>query len=109
MKSLKNVFASFSLFLLVLNTTFANDPTGIKKPEVNQIHSLLKNIEYSKFLEKETKLNISFFVNHQSEIIVVSTNHKELDSVIKATLNYKKLALDKLKFNEVYTIPVVIK
>lgn len=109
MKSFKNVIASFSMLVFVLNASFANNPTTIKKPEVTQIQSMLRNIEYTKFLEKETKLNISFFINAQSEIIVISTNNKELDSVIKATLNYKKIALDKLNFNEVYTIPVVIK
>lgn len=109
MKSFKNVIASFSLLVFVMNASFANDPATIKKPEINQIQTMLKKIEYGKFLDKETKLNISFFVNSQSEIIVVSTNNQELDSVIKATLNYKKLALDKLKFNEVYTVPVVVK
>ena len=109
MKSLKNVIASFSLLVLVLNASYANDIKTIKKPEVNQIQSMLKKIEYGQFLEKETKLNISFFVNSQSEIIVISTNNKELDSIIKSTLNYKKLALDKLKFNEIYTVPVIIK
>ena len=109
MKSLRNVIASFSMLVFVMNASFAGNVPTIKKPEVNQIQTMLKKIEYSKFLEKETKLNISFFINTQSEIIVISTNNKELDSAIKSTLNYKKLALDKLNFNEFYTIPVVIK
>jgi hypothetical protein len=111
MKNLKNLVASFGMFILVLNTAFANeaDPASVKKTEVNQIQSMLKSIDYGKFLEKETKLNISFFVNDQSEIIIVSTNNENLDSVIKSTLNYRKISLDKLAFNKVYTVPVVIK
>ena len=111
MKTLKNFVTSLGMFVLVLNSALAysSDPNTIKKPEVNQIQSMLKGIDYGKFLEKETKLNISFFVNDQSEIIIVSTNNQDLDSVIKSTLNYRKISLYKLDFNKVYTIPVVIK
>lgn len=109
MKSLKNIIASFSLMVFVLNASFANNPSSIKRPEVNQIQTMLKKIQYANFLDKETKLNISFFITKQNDIVVISTSNKELDAIIKETLNYKKLAVDKLKYNEVYTLPVVIK
>ncbi len=111
MKILKNLGASLGIFILALNAAYANgvEPTATKKLEVNQIQSMLTSIDYGKFLEKETKLNISFFVSDQSEIIIVSTNNENLDSLIKSTLNYRKIAFNKLAFNKVYTIPVVIK
>ena len=49
------------------------------------------------------------FVNAQNEVIVVSTNNKDLDAIVKSTLNYKKIAVNELEYNKVYTVPVVIK
>jgi hypothetical protein len=99
----------FAFFAIVANSAHARNLTVPKKSESAQIQSMLKNIEFEKFVSKETKISISFFINGQNEVIVVSTNNKELDSVIKSTLNYSKIAVEELEYNKVYTIPVVIK
>ncbi|MBK8626407.1 MAG: hypothetical protein IPN86_12840 [Saprospiraceae bacterium] len=88
--------------------TAANVPNN-NKPVGTQIQSLLKGIDYDKFVAKETKINITFFVNAQNEIIVVSTNNQNLDNVLKSTLNYKKVSMNELEYNKTYTIPVLIK
>ena len=54
-------------------------------------------------------MSISFFINSQNEVIVVSTNNRDLDGVVKSTLNYKKIAVNELEYNKVYTVPVLIK
>ncbi|MBK8346152.1 MAG: hypothetical protein IPL08_00510 [Saprospiraceae bacterium] len=108
MRSLKNLLVVLC-FSFVANMAVAGDIPGNKKTETLQIQTMLKSVDFNRFLEKETHLNISFFINAQNEIIVVSTNNKELDSIVKSTLNYQKISIDELSYNKVYTIPVVIR
>jgi len=90
-----------------LSAFSATIPT--KTPERIQIQSLLNAIDYKQYLTNETKVNISFFVTAQNEIVVVATDNKDLDHVLKLTLNYKKIAMNELNYQTIYTIPVSIK
>ncbi len=80
-----------------------------KTPERIQIQALLNNIDYKQYLTTEAKVNISFFVTAKNEIVVVSTDNKDLDHVLKLALNYKKIAMNDLDYQTIYTIPVSIK
>ena len=108
MKNLKSIFAVFG-FALLTHFSNAADVSGAKKPEGAQIRTMLNTIDFTNLVKSETKVNISFFINSQNEVIVVTTNNKELDGVIKSTLNYKKIAVNELEYNKVYTVPVHIK
>jgi nitrate reductase NapAB chaperone NapD len=108
MKNLKMfVFAALFLFSAGFSTVSAS--MEVKRPEINQIQKYLSNVDYSDVLKSDMKLSITFMVNHQNQIIVVSTSHPELDNVVKATLNYKRLNMDELEYNVLYTLPVTIK
>ncbi|MBK8052025.1 MAG: hypothetical protein IPK35_01760 [Saprospiraceae bacterium] len=108
MKNLKSIFAVVG-FALMTQFSIAGDVSVAKKPESVQIRTILNSIDFTNLVKSETKLNISFFINSQNEVIVVTTNNKELDGVIKSTLNYKKIAVNELEYNKVYTVPVHIK
>ena len=105
MKSLKSFIA---VFVLALMTQFSY-ATEVSNAEGAQIQTLLNTIDFTNYIKTETKINISFFINSQNEVIVVTTNNKELDNVVKGTLNYKKIAVNELEYNKVYTVPVHIK
>ncbi|MBK8515549.1 MAG: hypothetical protein IPL55_04450 [Saprospiraceae bacterium] len=102
-------FLTVVCFALVANFASASDLTYNKKPEGAQIQTLLNAIDFTNYLKVETKVNISFFVNEKNEVIVVDTNNKDLDGIVKSTLNYKKIAVTELEYNKVYTVPVQIK
>ncbi len=108
MKNLKSLVA---VFVFILMTQFANatDVASTKKAESAQIQTFLNSIDFTNYIKSDTKINISFFINSQNEVIVVATNNKDLDSVVKSTLNYKKIAVNDLEYNKVYTVPVHIK
>lgn len=108
MKSVKNFLAVVCL-LVTANFVNATELSANKKPEGAQIQTILKTIDFERFVLGETKINISFFINAQNEVIVVSTNNRDLDAVVKSTLNYKKIAVNELEYNKVYTVPVLIK
>jgi len=108
MKSVKN-FLAVVCFLVTANFVNATELSANKKPESAQIQTILKTIDFERFVLGETKMSISFFINAQNEVIVVSTNNRDLDAVVKSTLNYKKIAVNELEYNKVYTVPVLIK
>jgi len=100
---------TIAFFSFLTQWASAANTTNTAYPEGVQIQYLLKNIDFDNYVEKETKMSITFFVNVQNEIIVVSTNNKKLDNVVKSSLNYKKIAIEELEYNKIYTVPVVIK
>lgn len=108
MKSVKSILFVLGLALL---TPFAHATTvsGVKNPEGIQIQKMLKEMGGFEELKRGEKINISFLVNGQNEIIVLSTSNSEFDSLIKSTLNYRKISLSDLEYNTVYTLPVVFK
>ena len=108
MKSVKSFLTVLS-FALIANFSNAADLSNAKKPEGAQIQSMLNAIDFTDYVKGETRVNISFFINAQNEIIVVATNNRDLDNVVKSTLNYKKIAVNDLDYNRVYTVPVHIK
>jgi hypothetical protein len=108
MKNLKSLVAVF-VFILMTQFSNATDVASTKKAESAQIQTFLNSIDFTNYIKSDTKINISFFINSQNEVIVVATNNKDLDSVVKSTLNYKKIAVNDLEYNKVYTVPVHIK
>jgi hypothetical protein len=95
-----------SLFLFALvSSAFAADLTP-SKDLAKKIKSELSKIDldYNK-LDGET-LKIRFMINEKQEIIVLSTDHQNLDNTIKDALNYDRLESKELKPFEVYVVPV---
>lgn len=108
MKNVKNVMFVLGLALLSLGVQAAVVPSAIN-PEGVQIQKMLTPLDLSSQVAKGTKINISFLVNAKNEIIVLSTNNNDFDSLIKNTLNYRKISMSELAYNTVYTLPVEFK
>lgn len=108
MKSFKILFLALA-FISTATLTFANDVTITPKSVHGQIQSILTSHNSDFDFGNETTFKINFIVNSNSEIIVLSTNNTELDNSIKSSLNYKKIAIDNLEYNKVYTLPVTLK
>lgn len=105
MKSVKNVLFVLGMALI---TPFihAADSHSKKNPEGVQIQKMLKDMNDLTTSLKGKKVNISFLVNGQNEIIVLSTSSPEYDSQIKTRLNYRKISVSELDYNTIYTLPV---
>jgi len=108
MKSVKNVLLIVGLAFLSLGVHAADKPIK-KNPEGTQIQKMLTDLVLSSRVAQGTKINISFLVNAKNEIIVLSTNNNDYDSLIKNTLNYRKISMSELAYNTVYTLPVEFK
>ncbi|MBK8517796.1 MAG: hypothetical protein IPL55_16370 [Saprospiraceae bacterium] len=108
MKSLKLLLTVLS-FAFIANFANAAVLPYSSSTEAAQIQSMLNSIDYTNYIKGDTKVNVSFFINAQNEIIVVTTNNQDLDRVLKSTLNYRKISVGELEYNKVYTVPVHIK
>lgn len=98
------------LGLVVVSTMmFASPKNNIINSEGKQIQKMLISNNIMTAVDKDTKVNISFLVNGQNEIIVLSTNNQDLDQAIKSALNYQKISVSELEYNTVYTLPVSFK
>ena len=65
---------------------------------------ITSDIDFAKY-DGET-INIRFQLNDNNEIEVISTNHTELDSELKETLNNEVVKGDDLRKNTVYKVNV---
>lgn len=97
-------FSSFTSTMASTNPKFnkEGDPTTIH----SQVSQLLSGID-AKMLGGKHELLVDFMLNGKSEILVLSTNNKLVDGIIKTRLNYKKLTKHNLVVNKKYTLPVV--
>jgi hypothetical protein len=74
-----------------------------------EIVSILGN-KISVELKKPNKAEISFMINRQNEIVIISVESDidELKTIIKGKLNYKKVEVKGTKKGEIYKIPLRI-
>jgi hypothetical protein len=97
-----------ALFALIVGTA-----TASTNPETNsarnEIKELIKKADLAENLKSNVTVNVKFMVNANNEIIVMSTDQKNLDGRIKSSLNYKKLKSSDMDINVTYTLPVVLK
>ena len=101
------------VFTLILSTIIASSAfAGNVEPEKDVATKISQ--ELSKFdldystIENKT-LKIRLMINENNEIIVLSTNSTELDTSIKAALNYDKIDRNELVPYKVYIVPVSFK
>jgi hypothetical protein len=98
---------------ICLSTVFSvsaakNTPITKKKLRI-EIVSILGN-KISVELKKPNKAEISFMINSQNEIVIISVESDidELKTIIKGKLNYKKVEVKGTKKGEIYKIPLRI-
>lgn len=106
MKSLiLNFVLVFAFASMTTIATATNTPTS--KPVTEQIHDLLKDFPKNSVHGKAQVL-VQLIITKDSEVVVLSTDDRELDSFIKISLNYHKIEDHNLEINTVYTLPVTL-
>lgn len=107
MNNFKNLFATLSMVTLLsfsgfsIHTPNSSNPSSVQE----QISDLLQGIEFTDVDEENTVL-VDFILTDRNEIMILSTNSKNFDGIIKARLNYKKIKTQDLERNKTYTVPV---
>lgn len=96
--------AAFAMPALAFTPTLDEGTSNTKA--LKEIKSLVQNInfDYEKLDQKTVKVH--FMVNTSNELVVLRTNSKDIDRVIKYALNYKELKNRDLQYNKVYILPI---
>lgn len=106
MKFLKSavLLTLFSFLFVQANATpFTLSP---QEQLEKQITELVNDAEVWGTINKDVVLKISFTINDDGEIIVLSTNNENFDLVAKSLLNYKSIDVDQKFHNKVFILPV---
>ena len=106
---IKSFLISALVVILFSGSALANTTTKGNTDLASKIKTALAkyNLDQTN-LDGET-LKIRFIINEKSEIIVLSTNNKQLDNTIKHALNYDKIDQEDLVPFEIYIVPVTFK
>ena len=97
-----------ALFALILGTASASTNPETNSAR-NEIKKMIEKAEIALKIKDDITVRVNFMVNSNNEIIVMSTDQKNLDRSIKSALNYKKLKSSNIKVNMNYTLPVSLK
>ena len=108
MRKIKSFLAP--LFALLLTTSvFAGDihiSDATQEELRKEIAQKFEKIDFSSYDLEETTVKVQFLVNDKNELIILRTNHSELDKLIKIKLNYEELETKNVKRNSLYSISV---
>ncbi|WP_026777943.1 hypothetical protein [Polaribacter sp. Hel_I_88] len=109
MRKLKSIITIIAISLATTFSTTASEkePSKITKELRTEIVELLGSKIPIEF-KKTEKVEISFMINNENEIIVISVDSElaDFNSYIKKQLNYKKVKVKGTIKGEVYKIPV---
>jgi hypothetical protein len=111
MKTLKTIITVIAISLSTIFSVTATEknPTSTKKELRTELVSLLGN-KIPLDIDKSYSAEISFIVNNENEVIVISVDSKVSSFVkyAKTRLNYKKINTKNIKKGEVYRMPIKI-
>ena len=109
MKFKKSFFSALLVLALVSpalasSPTFDEGTTGSKA--LKEIKSLVEDINFDYAALDNQTVKVHFMINTSNEVVVLRTNSKDVDQVIKYGLNYKSLENRDLEINKVYILPI---
>lgn len=105
MRKVNVILMAFVLLMSTTLLTAAVNPVNPKSNTSEEIGKLLKNPGF--LIETETTAFVTFVVNKESEIVVLSveSDNESMERYIKQRLNYKKLESTSKQGKE-YIVPV---
>jgi putative cell wall-binding protein len=110
MRKLKSII---TILAISLSTIYAVNATEVNPSKTKELRTEIVSILGSKIsieLNKPSTAEISFIINNQNEIVIISVDSDidELNAIIKRKLNYKKVQVRGTKKGEIYKIPLRI-
>lgn len=111
MKNFKTIITVIAISLSTIFSTVAieKNPSDTNKNLRSKIVPML-GTEILLDVKNDCKAEVSFLVNNQNELIVISVDSKVtgFSSYVKSKLNYKKIDIKGIKKGEVYKMPIKI-
>ena len=87
--------------------TYANNPISNPNNIRLEILDLVSTIDLAEMEADSERVKVQFMVNNKNEIIVLNLSETQFENAIKTRLNYKKVDVEGIVKNKIYTLPVV--
>lgn len=107
---MKKLAVAFFVFAMSVTTTFATNEDDKRKEEGKTLRTEIIKLIGNYNTDKTVTADVSFMINRQGEIIVLSVNSidKDLESYVKAVLNYQSVEKVVAKRMKVFKLPLKI-
>ena len=105
---------SIFLFVLLACSTLmlnAKNSTEITPTEdlQKQLTEMVVKSDIWESADNNVKLMVTFTINHNGELVILSTSNSQWDSALKSALNYKKVKVDNKVKNQIFHLPISLK
>ncbi len=107
MRKIKSLL--FPVFALLLSTSVFASTIPYKNTVSEdmlrkEIVQKFKSVDISSMNLKDNSVRVQFIINDNNELIVLKTDNKEIDALVKIVLNYKEVKVRDLSRNSLYAI-----
>ena len=102
---------SIVLFVLLACTSLVLDAKNLDNISPTedlqkQLTEMVVNSNIWETADANLKLMVTFTINENGELVVLSTNDKQWDSALKSALNYKKIKVSASVKNQIFHLPI---
>jgi len=107
---MKKLAVLFFVFAMSVTTTFATTGVDKRKEEGKTLRTEITKLIGNYNPEKTVTADVSFMINRKGEIVVLSvtSSDKDLESYVKAALNYQSVEKVAAKRMKIYKLPLKI-
>jgi len=102
----------FLIAFLACSTFFANAnniETGSPTAELQQqVSEMVLKSSIWESAKEDFKLIVTFTVNNDGEVVILSTNNRAWDESVKSLLNYRKIDVNDAVKNKIFHLPITL-
>ena len=105
MKLFKSTIIALTFLFTFSQANAKGDPTATSMQDLQyQVSSIIQNNEALQNLDHSYLVTVTFKINDAGEVIVLKTDHDEIDQILKNVLNYQRIYVDPSFLNETFII-----
>ncbi len=106
---MKTIFLSVCLLITGLSSNaFSPDTEDPKSEMTKQLSEIVEASSIWDGTKKDFSITVSFTINDNSELVVLTTNESPFDFEIKSLLNYRKMEVSPILINKIFHLPIRI-
>lgn len=107
---MKKLAVLFFVFAMSITSTFANNDDDKRKEEEKVLRTQIVQFLGNYDNYENVKAEVTFMLNRKNEIVILSVNSskREVESFVKARLNYKRVKDTTVKPMKIFKLPIRI-
>jgi len=106
---MKTILLSLCLLVGAMNVNaFTPDTDDPKQELTKQLSTIVSSSSIWNGTKENHKLIVSFTINDNNELVILSTNDSDFDFELKGLLNYRKMNISPALKNKIFHLPIRI-